>query len=392
LCDILTFFQHNAGEEYLMTTIYIGVMTGTSMDGVDFVAASFDPLHIHATLTVAFDPHLRDELMALTLPDDNEIDRMGKADVALATMIGNGINQLIQENNLDKSQIKAIGCHGQTIRHRPEHGFTLQIGDPNIITEITQIPVISDFRRRDMAAGGQGAPLVPAFHQALFQHSTIHRVILNLGGIANVSMLPAGDEQNVYGFDTGPANILMDAWCHRYTGQPYDENGNWAAYGQPIRSLLDRLQANEYFSKEPPKSTGREDFNLEWLDEQILDWRNDLEYDELEDTPENIQATLMKLTTRAIKKAIYRSPLDTGEVYVCGGGAYNSHLLEQLRWRLRKHNWSVQSTSALGLAPTWVEATAFAWLAMRFDQQLSGNLPAVTGAKGYRILGTITAV
>ena len=333
-----------------MTTIYIGVMTGTSMDGVDFVAASFDPLHIHATLTVAFDPHLRDELMALTLPDDNEIDRMGKADVALATMIGNGINQLIQENNLDKSQIKAIGCHGQTIRHRPEHGFTLQIGDPNIITEITQIPVISDFRRRDMAAGGQGAPLVPAFHQALFQHSTIHRVILNLGGIANVSMLPAGDEQNVYGFDTGPANILMDAWCHRYTGQPYDENGNWAAYGQPIRSLLDRLQANEYFSKEPPKSTGREDFNLEWLDEQILDWRNDLEYDELEDTPENIQATLMKLTTRAIKKAIYRSPLDTGEVYVCGGGAYNSHLLEQLRWRLRKHNWSVQSTSALGLA------------------------------------------
>lgn len=362
------------------------------MDGVDFVAASFDPLQIHATLTVPFEPDLRAELMALTLPDDNEIDRMGKADVELATMIGNGVNQLIEENQLDRSNIKAIGSHGQTIRHRPEHGFTLQIGDPNIITEITQIPVISDFRRRDMAAGGQGAPLVPAFHQALFQHPSIHRVILNLGGIANVSMLPAGKPEEVYGFDTGPANILMDAWCHRYTGQPYDENGNWAAYGQPIRSLLDRLQAHEYFSKEPPKSTGREDFNLEWLDEQIADWRNDLEYDELEDTPENVQATLMKLTTRAIKKAIYRSPLDTGEVYVCGGGAYNSHLLEQLRWRLRKHNWSVQSTSALGLAPTWVEATAFAWLAMRFDQRLSGNLPAVTGAKGDRILGTITAV
>lgn len=375
-----------------MTTIYIGVMTGTSMDGVDFVAASFDPLQIHATLTVPFDPYLRDELMALTLPDDNEIDRMGKADVALATMIGHGVNQLIEDNHLDRIQIKAIASHGQTIRHRPELGFTLQIGDPNIITEIAQIPVISDFRRRDMAAGGQGAPLVPAFHQALFQHSTIHRVILNLGGIANVSMLPAGNPDAVYGFDTGPANILMDAWCHRYTGQPYDENGNWAAYGQPIRSLLDRLQAHEYFSKEPPKSTGREDFNLEWLDEQISDWRNDIEYNELEDTPENVQATLMKLTTRAIKKAIYRSTLDTGEVYVCGGGAYNSHLLEQLRWRLRKHNWSVQTTSALGLAPTWVEATAFAWLAMRFDQQLSGNLPTVTGAKGYRILGTITAV
>ena len=376
-----------------MTTIYIGVMTGTSMDGVDLVAASFDPLHVHATLTVPFAPELRDELMALTLPDINEIDRMGKADIALAKMIGHGINTLIEKNNLDRSQIRAIGSHGQTIRHRPEHGFTLQIGDPHLITEITQIPVISDFRRRDMAACGQGAPLVPAFHQALFQHPDIHRVILNLGGIANVSMLPAGQPDKVYGFDTGPANILMDAWCHRYTGQPYDENGDWAAYGQPIRSLLERLGAHEYFSKEPPKSTGREDFNLEWLDEQLSDWRNDLDYEELEDTPENIQATLMKLTTRAIKKAIYRCDLmDTGEVYVCGGGAYNSHLLEQLRWRLRKHHWTVQTTEVLGLSPTWVEATAFAWLAMRFVQGQAGNLPAVTGAKGDRILGSITAV
>lgn len=376
-----------------MTAIYIGVMTGTSMDGVDIVAASFDPLQLHATLTLAFDPDLRDELMALTLPDDNEIDRMGKADVALAKMIGEGINTLIEQHQLDRDQIRAIGSHGQTIRHRPEHGFTLQIGDPNIITEITKIPVVSDFRRRDMAAGGQGAPLVPAFHQALFQHESIHRVILNLGGIANVSLLPAGAPEQVSGFDTGPANILMDAWCHRYTGQPYDENGNWAAYGQPIRNLLERLQAHEFFAKEPPKSTGREDFNLDWLDDQLMDWRNDeLAYDELEDTPENVQATLLKLTTRAIKKAIYRSSMDTGEVYVCGGGAYNSQLLEQLRWRLRKHQWTVQSTADLGLSPTWVEATAFAWLAMRFVEYLSGNLPAVTGADGYRILGSMTAV
>ncbi len=376
-----------------MTSIYIGVMTGTSMDGVDLVAASFDPLHLHATLTIPFEPELRDELMALTLPDDNEIDRMGKADVTLAKLIGHGINELIEKNHLDRSQIKAIGSHGQTIRHRPEHGFTLQIGDPNIITEITKIPVISDFRRRDMAAGGQGAPLFPAFHQAIFQHSSIHRVILNLGGIANVSLLPAGRPEDVYGFDTGPANILMDAWCERYTGHPYDENGNWAAYGHPIRGLLERLQAHEFFSKEPPKSTGREDFNIDWLDDQLADWRNDeLEYDELEDTPENVQATLLKLTTRAIKKAIYRSDLDTGEVYVCGGGAYNSHLLEQLRWRLRKHNWSVQSTSVLGLSPTWVEATAFAWLSMRFMTQQSGNLPSVTGAQGFRVLGTMTCV
>ncbi|EPF81703.1 anhydro-N-acetylmuramic acid kinase [Acinetobacter rudis] len=375
-----------------MSAIYIGVMTGTSMDGVDIVAASFHPLTIHATLTLSFEPSLRDELMALTLPSDNEIDRMGKADVALAQMIGHGINQLIVENQLNRAEIKAIGSHGQTIRHRPEHGFSLQIGDPNIITEITKIPVVSDFRRRDLAAGGQGAPLVPAFHQDVFQHPSKHRVILNLGGIANVSILPAGKVDEVYGFDTGPANILMDAWCHRYTGQPYDEDGRWGAYGQPIRTLLDRLQSHEYFSKEPPKSTGREDFNLEWLDEQILDWRNDVEYDELEDRPENVQATLLKLTTRAIKKAIYRSPLDTGEVYVCGGGAYNTQLMEQLRWRLRKHEWTVQSTQVLGISPTWVEATAFAWLAMRFCEQQSGNLPAVTGATGFRVLGTISVV
>ncbi|MHA3084305.1 anhydro-N-acetylmuramic acid kinase [Acinetobacter sp. ANC 5383] len=375
-----------------MSDIYIGVMTGTSMDGVDIVAASFDPLQLHATLTVPFDPDLQDQLMALTLPDDNEIDRMGKADVALASMIGYGINQLIEKNQIDRSKIKAIGSHGQTIRHRPEHGFTLQIGDPNIITELTQIPVVSDFRRRDMAAGGQGAPLVPAFHQALFQHAAIDRVILNLGGIANVSILPANQPEKVYGFDTGPANILMDAWCERYTGHPYDDNGDWAAYGTPIRSLMDRLYAHEFFSKEPPKSTGREDFNLEWLDQQLSDWRNDILYNELEDTPENIQATLAKLTVRAIQKAIYRSGLENGEVYVCGGGAYNSHILEQLRWRLRKHHWAVQTTDVLGLSPTWVEATAFAWLAMRFVKQLSGNLPAVTGARGLRILGSITAV
>lgn len=371
--------------------IYIGVMTGTSMDGLDLVAVSFEPLILHATLTLPFDENLRTQLMALTLPDDNEIDRMGIADVALGKMIGEGINRLISESQLDKSNIRAIGSHGQTIRHRPENGFSLQIGDAHIISEITGLPVVHDFRMRDLASGGQGAPLVPAFHQALFQHENIHRVILNLGGIANVSMLPAGQPDKVYGFDTGPANILMDAWCERHTGQPYDENGDWSAYGQPIRSLLERLSAHDYFAKEPPKSTGREDFNLEWLDNQISDWRNDLDYDELEDTPENIQATLMKLTTRAIKKAIYRCKLmDTGEVYVCGGGAYNSYLLEQLRWRLRKHNWSVQTTADLGLAPTWVEATAFAWLAMRYCQGLAGNLPAVTGAKGFRVLGTMT--
>lgn len=375
----------------IMTSIYIGVMTGTSMDGIDIVAASFEPLKLHATLTIPFDTDLKDELMSLTLPGDNEIDRMGKADVTLARKIAKGINQLIKKNNLDRKTIKAIGSHGQTIRHRPQDGFTLQLGDPNLITEITKIPVVSDFRRRDLAAGGQGAPLVPAFHQAIFQHETRDRVILNLGGIANISILPANQSQ-ISGFDTGPGNILMDGWCRRYTGQPYDENGNWAANGTPIRALLDRLYSHDFFGKKPPKSTGREEFNLDWLDEQIIDWRNDAEYEEIDDLPENIQATLAKLTVRAIQKAIYRSGIQDGEVYVCGGGAYNSFILEQLRWRLRKHEWTVQTTDVIGISPTWVESTAFAWLAMRFVTQQTGNLPAVTGADATRILGTITAV
>lgn len=375
----------------IMTSIYIGVMTGTSMDGIDIVAASFEPLKLHATLTIPFDTDLKDELMSLTLPGDNEIDRMGKADVTLAKKIAKGINQLIKKNNLDRKTIKAIGSHGQTIRHRPQDGFTLQLGDPNLITEITKIPVVSDFRRRDLAAGGQGAPLVPAFHQAIFQHETRDRVILNLGGIANISILPANQSQ-ISGFDTGPGNILMDGWCRRYTGQPYDENGNWAANGTPIRALLDRLYSHDFFGKKPPKSTGREEFNLDWLDEQIIDWRNDAEYEEIDDLPENIQATLAKLTVRAIQKAIYRSGIQDGEVYVCGGGAYNSFILEQLRWRLRKHEWTVQTTDVIGISPTWVESTAFAWLAMRFVTQQTGNLPAVTGADATRILGTITAV
>ncbi|GAB3053629.1 anhydro-N-acetylmuramic acid kinase [Acinetobacter apis] len=361
------------------------------MDGIDIVAASFEPLKLHATLTIPFDTDLKDELMSLTLPGDNEIDRMGKADVTLAKKIAKGINQLIKKNNLDRKTIKAIGSHGQTIRHRPQDGFTLQLGDPNLITEITKIPVVSDFRRRDLAAGGQGAPLVPAFHQAIFQHETRDRVILNLGGIANISILPANQSQ-ISGFDTGPGNILMDGWCRRYTGQPYDENGNWAANGTPIRALLDRLYSHDFFGKKPPKSTGREEFNLDWLDEQIIDWRNDAEYEEIDDLPENIQATLAKLTVRAIQKAIYRSGIQDGEVYVCGGGAYNSFILEQLRWRLRKHEWTVQTTDVIGISPTWVESTAFAWLAMRFVTQQTGNLPAVTGADATRILGTITAV
>ncbi len=373
-----------------MAAMYIGIMSGTSMDGIDLVAATFDPLMLHATLTVPLPNELRDELLALSQPDDNEIERMGSADVAFARLIGQGVLQLIEENRLNKKDIVAIGNHGQTIRHRPHLGFSLQIGDPNLIAEITGIPVVSDFRRRDLAAGGQGAPLVPAFHQALFQHPTINRIILNLGGIANISVLPAGAPTKVYGYDTGPANVLMDAWCKRHTGHHYDENGAWAANGNAIAPLIEIMQRHDYFGKRPPKSTGREDFNLEWLDSQLDEWRSQPDYDCNTDLPENIQATLLKFTVRPIKKAVARCGLQGGELYVCGGGAFNSTLIEQLRWRLAKHHWTIESTSALGLAPTWVEATAFAWLAKQRIEQLPANLPAVTGASGLRILGTVT--
>lgn len=374
-----------------INAIYIGIMSGTSMDGLDLVAASFDPLKIHATLTVDLPEDLREELLALSQPGDNEIERMAYADVAFARLAGEAVNQLIQENQLNKQDIVAIGHHGQTIRHRPHLGFSLQIGDPNLVAEITGIPVVSDFRRRDLAAGGQGAPLVPAFHQALFQHPTINRIILNLGGIANVSVLPAGQPDKVYGYDTGPANMLMDAWCKRHTGQNYDQDGAWAANGVANQHLLEILQRHEFFGKKPPKSTGREDFHLDWLDDQLADWRSQPEYDSNDDLPENIQATLLKLTVRPIKKAIARSDLENGELYVCGGGAYNTTLIDQIRWRLRKHNWTVDSTEKLGLAPTWVEAAAFAWLAKQRIENNSANLPAVTGASGFRILGTLTS-
>ncbi len=376
--------------------MYIGVMSGTSLDGIDFVAVSFEPMQLHAALSIPFPEELREDLLALTFPDDNEIERMGVADVALGRLVGESINQLIHDHQLSKADIRAIGSHGQTIRHRPESGFSLQIGDPNLIAEITGLPVIADFRRRDMAAGGQGAPLVPAFHQAVFQHSSIHRIILNLGGIANISVLPAGQPDAVYGFDTGPANVLMDAWCFQHTGQAYDQDGAWAAAGTVHKPLLNQLLSHEYFTRPYPKSTGREDFNLEWLQQQISDVMDvdfhddsyssfDAHHDLNNLPPQDIQATLLKLTARSIADAIEQTHLSEGELWLCGGGAYNQMLWQTLAAYLP--HWTLKSTKELGLAPTWVEATAFAWLARQRMEGLPGNLPAVTGATGLRVLG-----
>jgi anhydro-N-acetylmuramic acid kinase len=374
-------------EKPMNQGIYIGVMSGTSLDGVDLVAVSFEPLKLHATLTIPFPEQLRNDLIALTLPADNEIERMGVADVALARLIGESINQLIAENHLDKSQIHAVGSHGQTIRHRPESGFSLQIGDPNLIAEITGLPVVADFRRRDMAAGGQGAPLVPAFHQAIFQDQDVHRIILNLGGMANISVLPAALPEQVFGYDTGPANILMDAWCFQETGQTFDQDGAWAATGEVNQALLDQLLSHDYFARPFPKSTGREDFNLDWLQQQI----NDVEQSHRslgQISPQDIQTSLLQFTAETVIDAVLQTELVTGELWLCGGGAYNGMLWQAIANGLP--SWILKSTLAIGLAPTWVEATAFAWLARQRMLGLAGNLPAVTGAQGLRVLGTLT--
>lgn len=367
--------------------MYIGVMSGTSLDGIDFVAVSFEPLHLHATLTVPFPPELRQALIALTLPADNEIERMGVADVALARLIGESVNQLIVHNHLDKNMIKAIGSHGQTIRHRPKEGFSLQIGDPNLIAEITNLPIVTDFRRRDMAAGGQGAPLVPAFHQALFQDDHVHRIILNLGGIANITVLCAGQPDQTVGFDTGPANMLMDSWCYQHTGRSFDEDGAWAATGHSNETLLKQLRSHDYFERPFPKSTGREDFNLAWLEQQIkIAAHTDPNLAQL--SAQDIQATLLQLTAQTVIQAIQYTGLTTGELWLCGGGAYNRALWEALANGLP--DWRLKSTVEIGLEPTWVEATAFAWLTRQRLRGLPGNLPAVTGAQGLRALGTLT--
>lgn len=359
-----------------MTQLYIGVMSGTSLDGIDVVAVSFDPLTLHASLSVTFPDGLVEQLLALTQSGPDEIERMGIADVAYARVVGQSINLMIDHYALPRDQIVAIGCHGQTIRHRPELGFSLQIGDPNLIAEITRLPVVADFRRRDLAAGGQGAPLVPAFHQAFFQHQHIHRIVLNLGGIANISVLPAGHPEAVCGFDTGPANLLMDAWTQLHTGQPFDKGGQWAASGQISALLLNQLLSHPFFAKAAPKSTGREDFHLAWLRSQISG---------LGLSPKDVQATLLALTAKSIADAVMATQLDRGELWMCGGGAFNRELWHRLQKRLP--NWILKSTADIGLAPTWVEATAFAWLAQQRLQGHPANIPNVTGASGHRVLG-----
>jgi anhydro-N-acetylmuramic acid kinase len=365
--------------------VYFGLMSGTSMDGVDGVAVRFEknkrPV-VLAEAFIGFTKNLREALFSLQQPGENEIEREALAGNALAARYAVCCHELLRSGNLSANAVRAIGAHGQTVRHRPEKGYTVQIQNPALLAELTHIDVIADFRSRDVASGGQGAPLVPAFHATIFGSKEETRVVCNLGGISNITIL--GTTGEVRGFDCGPANALLDLWAERHLGKPYDENGQFAASGTLHPPLLDALLAEPFFAQDPPKSTGRDLFNAPWLDATLKGFETL--------APADVQATLVALTTVSVAREIARHAPDCRAVYVCGGGARNPRLMEELQKSLETLGVSgvqVMTTDALGVPPHHVEPLAFAWLAMRCVAREPGSLAAVTGATGDRVLGAI---
>lgn len=361
--------------------LYIGLMSGTSADAIDAALVTFTPTpRLVAHHSTPLSPHIREQIHALAQPGDNEIDRMGALDITLGNLFAQTCLELLEQTGLSADAITAIGSHGQTIRHRPpgscEGCFTLQIGDPNSIAELCGITTVADFRRRDMAAGGQGAPLVPAFHRAVFHSTEEDRVIVNIGGMANITWLPR--DGRTLGFDTGPGNVLMDSWIQEHRGCPYDKDGQWALSGQICPALLSALLAHPFFSLAAPKSTGREAFNRQWLhgylSKRLL-------------PAEDVQATLLELTAITLCDAINALSQTSKSVFVCGGGAYNTALLQRLQQLLPGDK--VATTAELGADPQWIEAMAFAWLAQQTLNRRPGNLRDVTGAAKKVILGGI---
>lgn len=370
----------------MVPDLYIGLMSGTSIDSIDaaLVDLSGGTAKLQASYSEPIEPLLRQQIIELCSPGANEIERMGTLDRHLGNLFGQAVQHLLAKTGLNHRDITAIGSHGQTIRHRPADpkrgaadAFSLQIGDPNTIAECCNITTVADFRRRDIAASGQGAPLVPLFHRAAFASAGVNRAIVNIGGMANISLL--GADNSLSGFDTGPGNVLLDSWIGLNRDKRYDSEGAWARSGQVVPSILQTMLAHAFFGMEPPKSTGREDFNLEWL-QQLLDALPPQK-------PEDVQASLLELTAHSIAQAIAHAELDVAEVFICGGGAFNDYLLQRLAQLL--HPCSLASTQDLGIAPEWVEASAFAWLAKQCLQGKTGNDAAVTGVTGPRVLGGI---
>lgn len=363
---------------------YIGLMSGTSLDGVDGVLVTLPNgedskstacVELLASVHLPFSAEFKQQAMALQQSGDNEIEREALLANQLATLYAACVHDL--QRQCPERQVQAIGAHGQTIRHRPELGFTRQTNNPALLAELTGLDVIADFRSRDIAAGGQGAPLVPAFHRAMFTQQGECRVVLNVGGISNISVLHT--DGRTVGFDTGPGNLLMDAWIQQHHAQAYDADGAWAAQGQPNASLLAALCDEAFFQLPPPKSTGRDLFHLAWLQKK-LDSLGDI-------SAVDVQASLCVFTAKTITDAIKQFAPDCAAVYVCGGGAQNTCLMAALAQALPQVRWD--KTDSLGIASQHVEAIAFAWLAQRFVQRKAGNLSEVTGARGLRILGAL---
>lgn len=354
-------------------------MSGTSLDGVDAVLVEFpsdSPPRLLKSHYLPYDDVLRAQLLALHTPQVDEIHQAACAANELANLYANAVEALIAGQA--RGAIRAIGCHGQTLRHRPDSGYTLQIGNAALLAERTGISVVADFRSRDIAAGGQGAPLVPAFHAHVLRHAARHRVIANIGGIANITDLPVTGP--VRGWDTGPGNMLMDGWIQRHQHARYDQEGAWAASGTLHPDLLDALLRHPYLALPPPKSAGREQFNMAWLDERLQQLS-------APPVPADVQATLLEFTARSLAEAIQQECAEAHEVSVCGGGAHNAALMGRLRALMP--DTRVDTTHVLGIDPDWMEAMAFAWLARQALHTEPGNLPAVTGARGERILGAL---
>lgn len=372
-----------------MRELYIGLMSGTSMDGVDGVLVDFSGTKArvvrYASMPLSID--LRLEFLALNTSGSDELHRAALAANGLARLYASIVSELVESAGASGSKVLAIGAHGQTVRHRPQCfdgcGYTLQLNNPALLAELTGIDVVADFRSRDVAAGGQGAPLVPRFHMEMFGRTWESMAVLNIGGISNLSVLPASDpaghDARVIGFDCGPGNALMDYWCQQHTGQAFDANGQWAATGRVIPPLLERFGSDPFFALSPPKSTGRDLFNSEWLETRCVDFR--------EERPVDVQATLTELTAMTCAGAVAKFAGGCGTLIVCGGGVLNSFLLRRLQARLPSVR--VESSAVHGLPPQQVEATAFAWLARKAVRREVGNLPSVTGARVERILGAI---
>lgn len=390
--------------------LYIGLMSGTSIDGIDAALVEFNgnSCQLIAQYLQPLPPQLTAALHRLCQTGENEIELLANVDKQLAELLAQASLQLLAISGYSATAITAIGSHGQTIRHHPELGFTLQIGDPNMLAAMTDIDTVADFRRKDMALGGQGAPLVPAFHQAVFQHPQIARAVVNIGGLANVTFLPSQQQAGtVIGYDTGPGNTLLDAWfkLHHVNNKngndksksgtdnykSYDENGQWAISGVVIDELLAQLLRHDYFQLNPPKSTGRELFNLAWLQSYLspLGQSNTQLDSQLNSqqsyAPADVQRTLVRFTAISIANEIRRL-MPEGEVYICGGGAANPLLMQDIASQLLQYR--VTTTAALGIAPDWVEAIAFAWLAKQHVHKQPGNIPGVTGASRPAILGS----